>query len=680
MYSQQIPSPASGIINGIPASWDPCTASAEATDTHGVLHAVWSPCGQLVATSFVDGVRVHDSNTLERLSVFKSPPRNIPVTRGFLAFSPDGRLLASAHKPSFLLVVSLVSVSALTPVSRFAHKNLFVWDIQTGVAVTDDLFRGSSQDMRHHSSDELMFSGNCRTATLFMKSGAFYTYDVPNGPCMCEGKLAVSSSFLLGSHWAHEDTLRVATSFKTNGKLVIDIQELQPTIDPPLLVVESFPMPSRDGEIPFSPVSFHASFVSEREVVILDVRDPKVLLRAEAPHPPYTPPGHFSPDGCFFACGIEKVEISVWKNASASYVLWSNLRPRLSFQGFSFSPTTSSILAWGLNGVQLLDYGNHPTILSPNEFEHQQQRENHLVAYSADGTRITMARRENSVVTVLGTLPNILRRSFDTEMRILDMKIVGNVIFVADGYKLASWDLETGEPVHDDETSAIATSMPPPYLTLSHNCSEIAFTNRNKSPFSNGKIISLYDVQARRIICRHEEPLQIEAIRFSPDGRQLWLATSDSWVDPEISLVILERREDGDFADVTGRVVTTPRIHSEPSWANLFSPLFSSHSSRPGWVLEQVNSGRTFEWVVDSRGNKLLWLPLSWRTRGWLDVRWDGDFLACVAGDHPEPIIIKFQSRSVSFLTSTTMSRPFALSPLLAPPDLPATNPSFPRF
>ena len=650
MYSQQISSPVLEIINGIPVSWDPCTASAEATNNFGTRHTAWSPCGRFIAATFGDQVQVHDSSTLERLSVFKSPPRERPALIEFLTFSPDGRLLACAHMTQgYTLVVSLVSVSVLTPVSRYWDYNLFVWDVQTGVAVTDDQFRGSVPHMLV-VSEELVFSGNCRTATLLTGCGSFYVCDVTNGTYMCKGKLAASSSFLLGGHWAHEDTFRVATSFKTSGKLIINIQELRPTINPPLLVVESFSMPPRDGGISFSPVSFHASFVSQREVVILDVRDSRVLLQVEAPHPPYTPPGHFSPDGCFFACGIKQVEISVWKNASAGYVPWSNLRPRSSFRTFSFSPTTSSILARGPTGVQLLEYGNHLTIPSPNKFERQQQRENHLVAYSADGTRIAMARRENSVVTVLGTLPNILRRSFDTDMRILDIKIVGNVIFVADGYKLASWDLETGEPIHDDETSAIAASMPHSHFMLSDNCSQIAFTQGNTISRSGDRIISLYDVQARRIICNHATQHRFATIRFSPDGRQLWLAAVSLFF-PRVSLAKLERVNDEDFADVTGRVVTTPRARSGPSWANLFSPLFSSHRSRPGWVLEQADSECTLEWVADSRGNKLLWLPLGWRAEGWRNVRWDGDFLACVGGDHPEPIIIKFQSQPVSFLT-----------------------------
>ena len=91
LYCQQINSPVTRVLNGFPASWDSCIASA---GTEAVVeHAVWSPCGQSVAVGFGDTVQVQDSNTLERLSALKHsgdfPQIHIP-----LVFSPNGKLLA----------------------------------------------------------------------------------------------------------------------------------------------------------------------------------------------------------------------------------------------------------------------------------------------------------------------------------------------------------------------------------------------------------------------------------------------------------------------------------------------------------------------------------------------------------------------------------------------------------
>ena len=99
LYSHQIRSPVSKVVCGIPTSWDSCTASAGTK--RKVIHAIWSPCGQFIAASFQGKIQIHDSNTLEILSVFGLPRIVIlPLSFEFLAFSPDGRLLAYAGNTS----------------------------------------------------------------------------------------------------------------------------------------------------------------------------------------------------------------------------------------------------------------------------------------------------------------------------------------------------------------------------------------------------------------------------------------------------------------------------------------------------------------------------------------------------------------------------------------------------
>jgi len=58
------------------------------------------------------------------------------------------------------------------------------------------------------------------------------------------------------------------------------------------------------------------------------------------------------------------------------------------------------------------------------------------------------------------------------------------------------------------------------------------------------------------------------------------------------------------------------------------------------------------EWVEDSGGNKVLWLPPSWRYES--EARWDGNFLALVNSKNPVPVIIEFQLRSLLSLTCST--------------------------
>jgi len=108
LYHQQICSPVSRVVTGIPASWDSCTASAGAEG--GVPHAVWSPCGQFVAACFKDIIRIQDPNTLGIVSVLKPPKGHKGAITKFLSFSPNGRLLASVHHGFAQLVILSIPI------------------------------------------------------------------------------------------------------------------------------------------------------------------------------------------------------------------------------------------------------------------------------------------------------------------------------------------------------------------------------------------------------------------------------------------------------------------------------------------------------------------------------------------------------------------------------------------
>jgi hypothetical protein len=145
---------------------------------------------------------------------------------------------------------------------------------------------------------------------------------------------------------------------------------------------------------------------------------------------------------------------------------------------------------------------------------------------------------------------------FNANLQILAIRIIDNTIFVVGENKLISWHLETGEPVHD-EIVAIGASTP--HLTLSNDCSQIAFTD--------GASVSLYDIQAQKILCRCMVDCWVIDLQFSPDSHNLWFLTNHGSSGNTVSL--LERGEDGECVNVT-----TESLSDVWSWADLFSPCY----------------------------------------------------------------------------------------------------------
>jgi len=411
----------------------------------------------------------------------------------------------------------------------------------------------------------------------------------------------------------------------------IDIRELQPTSNSPFLVVESFLVPHHDRIASFSPVSFHLSFFIDKDIFVLDVRDSKILFRTDMAAEQHHPRSEcFSPDGRFFACITWDDDIRVWKSTSTGYVPWSTHIPRIppsASGGFVFSPTATSILSWGDGGIVLLD--NHLRPPPPNEIRSPRLWGDHLVAYSADGTRIATARRGHGVVTILGPLLDTPKQYINTDMRIQDIKILGSGVFVVDKHRLVSWDLGGGaqgvrRATFDGIFPAGVELSHARHFTLSNNCARIAM--------NTGKTVFLYDVMAQEILNEYKVDIiyswDTPDIQFSHDGCHLWLIFALTDDDHDIYDQCGKLDVEDDWSSVDLEIWPVPR--DGRSWDGYFPP---------GYHV-QVGS----EWVVDPRGRKLLWLPPDQRTGLMAEAKWDGDFLALVSVRRPgPPLIIKFQ-------------------------------------
>ena len=536
-----------------------------------------------------------------------------------------------------LLLIHIHTNSTLSFQDRY---KVVVWDIQTGVVIKD--FRIGTT-----IPEEIAFCGNQIIVLISGSGKTLRVYDVLRGVQLSEEALLPSHARYARSYWGHGDSILLATSFEINGKITINIRDLQPTSSLPFPVIESFllqptsclPFPvnesfllqPHEGEISFSPVSFHASFHTNHGVIILNVRDLKILLEmGGSAGQNYAKSLCFSPDGHFFAYRTQAEVIHVWKNKSTSYVPWSNFALQFpGLNGFAFSPSAISILSWGSYGIELLD--NHLRPPPPEGARHDRKTGAHLVAYSADGTSIATARSRESVITILDPLLDTPQRYINTNMRILEIKIFDNVLFVADENELVSWDLGvggTGRDAHGVRRGTLDGILGTGLFKISNDCSQIAIVTE--------MAVFLYDIKTKRILneCKIEhvtldQPTTdyIWDIRFSPDGHQLRFLLGEIPIGASgpCYCATLLTTKDWRSAEVT-------REFLEDGWSR------DSRFPPPGYRT-RVGSG----WVEGPGGRKLLWLPPHWRTRRMTETMWDGNFLALVDERHPGPIIIEFQ-------------------------------------
>jgi len=422
----------------------------------------------------------------------------------------------------------------------------------------------------------------------------FFIYDGLSGGALHGGQLQSPNNYQPYALWVYKESPHFATCYKTNGKLTIGIQGFQPTPNSLSSTFKSFPVPSINGDFSFSPVSFHASFVTETEVVVVDVRGSKILFHTKATEPLYNPPGQFSPNGSFLACKTWNDNIHIWRNTPTGYAPWSTLQPRLPFDGFSFSPTAILVLTWGIYGIQVLHPESSVSSPYPNKIKPLFRQANHLMACSVDGPYIVIAQKWDNAVMVLDSILGTTIQSIHVGMKIMAIGIVGGTILVAGRHRLTSWNLgvEGGAIVScSHDIAPIGEYIQEAgRLVLSNDCSQVAFA-------SDGAVI-LYNITSQTILVKHVLDGTILDIQFSQDENLLY-ACSCKALSYDDATFYLAKFETGGVRCLAS--VTKGNREDKELWERFFPPSQKYH----------VESSK---WVLDPSGHKCLWLPPHWRT------------------------------------------------------------------
>jgi len=494
--------------------------------SHGKVSCIsWSPCGQFIATLIKGAVEVWDPLTLGLLSTLQ-PIEPTPKYMGPLTYSPDGCSLACASS------IAIV-----------------VWDIQTG---------GVVREIQHHPSqpqwwwDQLVWSldGGLICAVFSEKDNLIMgRYDVASGTAL--SPVVLQSKF--GQYlWAHNKSFRVITGAVDSGVHTFNIFEVGGT----MTKIGSFPIQQEQwgGEIgSFSPTTCHVSLLLMDQLLVLDIQKSGILLDEKE----FFHPHSFSSDGSHFAASTYS-SIHIWKFNSSHYIPWRNFPIQdLEWPEVLLSPTSPLILG-NFDGIVKLWYWGGPSI-SP--ITNSQQ----LSISSSSGVYITTANYGESTVTVTNTISNNPSQYIDTDMEILGLALIGNVLLVMDSKVAVAWQL-TEEGLVDNvlgmrRASHIDTIWSTP------------LDNPN-----NARLL-------------HED--QAEAIR-SP-------------IDP-LFISIFDKRQ---YRMADSPEEWDPFNFIFQGWNHLHNCFIDGTPCKD----DQGLSDSTFKkggWVKDREGKHLLWLPIEW--------------------------------------------------------------------
>ena len=585
------------IVHGLPTSWDQSIATMKFPAVIGA--AVWSPCSRSIAVVWGKSratIEILDAATLWRHTTLDFP---LSETR-WLIFSPNARLLTWFGE----------------------NPGQFIsWNVQTGVRVS-----AISPDRRGIPLSATYSACGTMFGVLFRNDRTFTisTYDVHSGTHiyshMVEGPAP-------DEIWTHGERLRFATT-KLESIIMWEVG-FTPTDRPTKVQSLFIPGDSHrfDQFLPHPTLSRFA-FVAGRRVKVLDAQDFNFLLDSADVEWPRRM--SFSLDGRFFACGTGGPEFYLWKESPAGYTLHWKLISNTTTSKPLISPNGESIIAIGDSAIQLWRTTDStiPLPVVPTRGS-QRGKRNFILGLSPDKTLAAVTRIGDETITVLDLKSDTPRLIIDVGMKVQGLGVGGSTIVVVGEGKIVTWDLPLANRVPDsranvgDSARTTIFNHPPfqlftprPTTSVSPDLHHIAIVE-GLGPTDS--CLRLYDVHTGQ--CLASVPMRSEPSPwFTTDGRQVWCVADSGESE------LWEILED-----------------SEPSGIRL--EYLNSTTHPPDefpWKLSHNYSATDSRWVLDSSGERLLWLPPHWRSDGWNRMR-NGRFLAMLNHELPEPVILEVE-------------------------------------
>ena len=246
-----------------------------------------------------------------------------------------------------------------------------------------------------------------------------------------------------------------------------------------------------------------------------------------------------------------------------------------------------------------------------------------ILEFSPDGTLAAVARLWEDTAAVLDIKSGDLRLIIDTGVDILGLGVTQNTVVVIVEGKVVAWNLPAEDCALSTRVNAndsVWTMMfdyskychedisIAPHTSISPNFNHIAVTH---DQLGGCKALSIYDMATGK--CLTGTRTDAYTPWFTPDGSEVWCKFGDGWA-------IIEDTESG-------------LTKLEPLGSTAHPPGFPWQSPR--------NYEVAGEWVLDSNGERLLWLPRRWRSDEKL-TRWGRRVLGLLHAELPDAVILEF--------------------------------------
>ena len=617
---QQHAKPFVRIVHGVSALWDSNTATT--TFPFTICAAVWSPCERFIAISSWDTTRVDiiDSATLQQLQGLEFSGELLSDPEA-LAFSQDSRVLTSFIRGNYHPRTGGFVVS---------------WDLQTGGVVSAIEWKGPRDTKVANAHITHSMDGKVVAVLPRYKSSATISvYDIISGVHMYNVDHGVRTNLgavYVYTIWTHGESLQFATPEPAGITIweVGFVPGATPTevesVSVPDKTIQAFAFnPRKQSDVAwteFNPALCRIAFIrigTEDTLLVWDARTSKFLLHHTGTG--FYPSMTFSSDGRLFACTTFESEVYLWKELPGGYTLFEKLTPSARYSKPLFSPTGESLVTFSGSTIQLWHTKIFTTAASNLLAQvPQHTHEDFVLEFLPDRPFAVVTRKKDKTVTVLDLKSGVPRLTIDTSIEVYGLRLIENTVAVIGDEMAIIWNLPEGNFPSDarmnvkdntqtikfanvDSSTVVATSISIDlrYIALAKFDGEDAF-------------LDVYCTYTGRNI---RMGAGVHALWFTPGGQDIWCA-----VDNEAEVFTITQ----DALDLTKTV-------ADIEDGSLGCPWGSSRGYKV-----------TYDgWILGAGGKRLLIMPPLWQSLDSVDRVWNGNFLALLHGELPQPVILELK-------------------------------------